>query len=185
MFLLFSWIGWEGMIGWIWTRLLSGNHGVRTARQWLNHVLPTVLVLLRWAAPHSIVKCWGTWIYTNLTWIFRIYLQNEFICWRPCYRKFKFEALLFLLSWLSVSEMTWGHYLLSNTLFLLLWIFLENTIIVEIDHLDTIKLSTVDWCPTRLQQIWSLCCRTLIISELNLLKWQFLLANFHYNILFE
>jgi len=35
------------MIGWIWTRLLSGNHGVRTARQWLNHVLPTVLVLLR------------------------------------------------------------------------------------------------------------------------------------------
>ena len=123
---------------------------------------------VRWAAPHSIVKWWG-----------------KFICWIPCYIKFTFEALLFLLSWLSVSEMTWGHYLLSNTLFLLLWIFLENTIIVEIDHLDTIKLSTVDWCPTRLQQIWSLCCRTLIISELNLLKWQFLLANFHYNILFE
>jgi len=160
MFLLFSWIGWEGMIGWIWTRLLSGNHGVRTARQWLNHVLPTVLVLLRWAAPHSIVKCWGTWIYTNLTWIFRIYLQmssfagghvTENLNLRPffsCCPGFLFQK------WLE-------DIICCRTLFFCCCGFFSITL--EINHLDTVKLSTVDWCPTRLQQIWSLCCRTLII----------------------
>jgi len=59
------------------------------------------------------------------------------------------------------------------------------SITLEINHLDTVKLSTVDWCPTRLQQIWSLCCRTLIMSEINPLKWQFLLVSFHYKSLFE